>query len=147
MRTAEHIVCRDFPCAGMVHGRFVLSMGDAVDAEAVRCVRIAEAPGLDPGDDFGVPGSPFFAERVIPDGVTYRMRGGVYELGGIRVLPARPRADRQPSGGLAPRVGAQPTGHVTRARRPVRRRCELLPLTIIANAHRVADHLAGSPII
>lgn len=65
MRIADHVMCQDFPCAEMVHDRFTLATGAVADPAAIRCVMIAEAPALDPGDDFGAPGTPFFAETTL----------------------------------------------------------------------------------
>ncbi len=62
---SRHIVCEGFPCTAMVHERFRPGVVDAVDAASIRCVMVSEAPALDPDDDFGAAGTPFFMQTTI----------------------------------------------------------------------------------
>jgi uracil-DNA glycosylase len=63
MLVADHIVCPDFPCEDLVHGRFTVPPYE-VDAPSIRCMVVSESPALDPADDFHAPGTPFFMETT-----------------------------------------------------------------------------------
>jgi hypothetical protein len=64
MKTSEHVVCRDFPCADVVTDAFTVPDVE-VDPQTVRIAMISEVPPADAADFFYAPGSPLYAATTV----------------------------------------------------------------------------------
>jgi uracil-DNA glycosylase len=63
VRSSDHIACLDFPCADLDHNRYTIP-GLAFDPELVRIVLIAEAPAMDPAEDFWAGSDSFYMQTT-----------------------------------------------------------------------------------
>jgi len=64
MLVADYVMCQEFPCEDVIHGRFTVSPME-IDAQSIRCVMVSESPAPDPANDFHASGEPFFMETTL----------------------------------------------------------------------------------
>jgi hypothetical protein len=64
MRAAATVICADFPCRDVDHGRYERA-GMEAEASKVRMIVVAEAPPAEAADGWFAPGTPFHLETTL----------------------------------------------------------------------------------